>query len=71
MDTKWNELDIPTLRSLYEAESGRLKTALINGAAWDDTFELRQRVTDLAIALHRKRFYTTRHPAANDSRSRE
>ena len=55
MDVNWSSYDLPTLKILYEAEAARLRDALINGSTWEETWEQRKKVTDLAIALHKKR----------------
>jgi hypothetical protein len=52
--TLWS-LDLDTLKLLYDKEAAALRTALINGASWEDVKEQRKIVTDLAITLHKKR----------------
>lgn len=55
MDKYLSSLDLETLKLLYETETAQLRTALINGALWEDVQSQRIRVTELAIALHQKR----------------
>ena len=55
MDKHLSSLDIETLKALYEHESAMLKTALLNGALWEEVQSQRIRVTELSIALHQKR----------------
>lgn len=54
MKINWRELEVEALRTLYEKESAALKTALLNGSTWEEVQELRKKVTDLSIALHKK-----------------
>ena len=55
-------LDLNTLKALYEAEAAALQDSLLNGTSWEEARDQRQAVTELAIAIHNKRFNT--HPAA-------
>ena len=48
------QMDLTTLKTTYEKEAAALRTALINGASWEDVKEQRLRVTQLAIEVHRK-----------------
>lgn len=68
METKWNELDVDTLQTLYEQETGNLKSALLNGTPWEELREQRQKVTELSIALHKK-IHTSTNPAESTDRS--
>ena len=70
MQMKWSELDIPTLKGIYEKEAADLKAALISGSSWEELREQRQKVTDLAIALHKKRFFGA-NPAESSLRKEE
>lgn len=47
-------MELEALRALFERESNGLKTALLNGATWEEVQEQRKKVTELSIALHRK-----------------
>jgi hypothetical protein len=67
MDNALANLDLKTLRDMYEKESGVLRTALINGSSWEEMREQRLRVTEISIAMHRKR-QGGGHPAGNDHR---
>ena len=67
MKVKWNELNLDELREVYERESTRLKTSLLNGSSWDELKEQRLKVTELAIALHKK-INTSANPAESTGR---
>lgn len=67
MKVKWNELNLDELREVYEKESALLKTSLLNGSSWDELKEQRQKVTELAIALHKK-INTSANPAESTGR---
>ena len=69
MDKNLSSLDLNTLKGMYEKESGELKAALLRGAGWDDLREQRHRVTDLAIAIHKKRMMPGNNPAEASTRS--
>lgn len=64
----WSELDVDSLRNAYETEAAKLKSSLLNGASWDDLKDQRKKVTDLAIALHKK-VNTASNPAESADRS--
>jgi hypothetical protein len=71
MQTNWNELDVNELRDVYEKESSKLKASLLSGTSWEELKELkdqRQKVTELAIALHKK-INTSSNPAESTDRS--
>lgn len=68
MEMNWSELDVDSLRDAYEIEAAKLKSSLLNGASWDDLKGQRKKVTDLAIALHKK-VNTTSNPAESADRS--
>jgi hypothetical protein len=61
-------LDLDTIKILYEQESAKLKTALLNGLPWEELGDQRQKVTELAIALHKK-INSTPNPAESTDRS--
>lgn len=64
----WGELSTDALRELYEKESTDLKKALLNGSTWDEVKDQRRKVTELAIALHKK-INTSDNPAESVDRS--
>ena len=68
MDNSLSNYDINTLKLMYEKESAALKAALISGTSWEELRDKRQVVTDLAIAIHQKRFRINNNPAENDNR---
>jgi hypothetical protein len=55
MENSLAHLDLASLQDLHRRESARLNELLINGALWDEVRELKLKVTDLAIAIHKKR----------------
>jgi len=61
-------LDINILKEMYEKEAMVLKTALLNGASWDEVRDQRRKVTEISIALHKLRF-DSNNPAESSSRS--
>ena len=67
MDMKLCSYDLPVLKVMYEQEAEVLQRALLNGATWEEVREQRKKVTDLAIAMHKKRFAST-NPAESSSR---
>jgi len=68
MEVNWSDLDIDALREAYEKESAQLKASLLSGTLWDDMKDQRKKVTELAIALHKK-LHTSGNPAESMDRS--
>jgi hypothetical protein len=68
MEMNWSEMDIDELRDVYEKESSKLKISLINGISWEELKDQRTKVTELAIALHKK-INSTSNPAESIDRS--
>lgn len=68
MEMNWSELDVDALRDAYEKESARLKASLISGSSWEEMKDQRKKVTELAIALHKK-INTSGNPAESIDRS--
>jgi hypothetical protein len=68
MDKYLSSLDLETLKLLYENETAQLRTALLNGALWEDVQAQRIKVTELAIALHQKRMASS-NPAEISTRN--
>jgi len=64
----WNELGVDELRETYEKESSKLKASLLKGTSWEELKEQRLKVTELAIALHKK-VNTSSNPAESTDRS--
>ena len=56
-------LDIDTLQKLYQKEVELLQSALIAGASWDSLKGQKNRVTELAIIIHRKKYPLHFNPA--------
>jgi len=68
MELNWNELDVDALRNVYEKESAKLKSSLLSGSSWEELKDQRQKVTELAIALHKK-INNSGNPAESADRS--
>ena len=57
-----------SLKNNYEKELANLKALLLGGSSWDDMKDQRKKVTELAIALHKK-MNTSGNPAESTDRS--
>lgn len=68
MNSNWDELDAESLKKMYNAESAKLKDALLNGSSWEETRDQRRKVTELSIALHKK-MHSSENPAESPGRS--
>lgn len=68
MESNWSELGEDELRDAFEKESAKLKASLISGSSWEDLKDQRQKVTELAIALHKK-INASSNPAESTDRS--
>lgn len=68
MKSNWSELGEDELRDAFEKESAKLKASLISGSSWEDLKDQRQKVTELAIALHKK-INASSNPAESTDRS--
>jgi len=67
MERKLWGLDLNILKNMYDREAASLKTALLNGASWDEVKDQRRKVTELSIAIHKLR-YRSGNPAESSSR---
>jgi hypothetical protein len=65
---KWSEFDVNELRDTYEKESAKLKASLLSGTSWEALKDQRKKVTELAIALHKK-INSSSNPAESTDRS--
>ena len=63
MDSEFYGLDLDTLQTLYQEEAKRLNTALLAGATWESVKEQKQKVTELAIVIHKKKYPLYFNPA--------
>jgi hypothetical protein len=68
MEMNWSELDIDSLREVYETEASKLKTSLLNGSSWEEMKDKRKIVTELAIELNKK-INASGNPAESVDRS--
>ncbi|MDB5251845.1 MAG: hypothetical protein JWP27_1014 [Flaviaesturariibacter sp.] len=65
-------LKLDTLKDMYANAAANLKTALLEGADWEELQEYRHDVTELEIALYKKiRTGQGLHPAGNQNRTTE
>jgi len=69
MNINWSEMDAEALRDVYEKESAKLKASLLSGTPWEEMKDQRQKVTELAIALHKKINSSSGNPAESVDRS--
>ncbi|MGE5520728.1 MAG: hypothetical protein ACM3VS_12425 [Candidatus Dadabacteria bacterium] len=63
MNAQYENLDLSTLRSMYDKKIQKLNSRLINGADWDDVADLRADVTELSIAIGYKSPGSVMNPA--------
>jgi len=63
MDSEFHVLDVDTLQALYQEEANRLNAELLGGATWDSVKEQKQKVVEIAIALHKKKYPLHFNPA--------
>jgi hypothetical protein len=67
MNNELHHIDLDSLVRMHQTATFRLQAALLNGAAWHDVHDQRELVTELSIAIQRRRS-ATGHPAASMSR---
>jgi len=63
MDSEYYELDLNALQAMYQEEAKRLSSELLAGATWDSVKEQKQKVTELAIVIHKKKYPLYFNPA--------
>ncbi|TCZ72792.1 hypothetical protein [Flaviaesturariibacter aridisoli] len=68
MNQELHHIDLESLVRMHQTASFRLQAALLNGATWQEVQDQRELVTELSIAIQRRRSRRT-HPAANSGRS--
>ena len=68
MQMNWGDLGVDELRDAYKKESAQLKASLLSGMLWEELKDQRQKVTELAIALHKK-INASSNPAESTDRS--
>jgi hypothetical protein len=56
MDIDLDNLDLNELESLHNKILDSLQTALLNGASWEEVQVQRKIVTELAVAIHKRRY---------------
>lgn len=57
MEIDLSSLDLEQLKTIYEKADADLKNALLGGDSWKDVQDKRKTVTELAILMHKKRFF--------------
>lgn len=54
MNMEYASLEVSELRALYLQKTNELSHALLSGREWKDLQEVRDEVTNIAIALHKR-----------------
>lgn len=67
MERNLCSFELEALKKLYEAEAEKLTVSLLNGATWEEVKDQRKLVTDLAIAVHKKK-HSNSNPAETSMR---
>ena len=67
MERNQCSFELEALKKLYEAEAEKLTVSLLNGATWEEVKDQRKLVTDLAIAVHKKK-HSNSNPAETSMR---
>ena len=63
MDSEFHRLDLYTLQDMYQEEAARLNAELLGGATWESVKDQKQKVTELAIVIHKKKYPLYFNPA--------
>ena len=67
MNSEFHYLDIDALQALYQREVNRLKEQLLEGASRESVKDQKNKVTELAIIIHKKKYPLYFNPAEFDS----
>lgn len=54
MEMNLTGFDLEALETMHQQEDAALKAALLQGEPWDELADQRYKVTQLAIAIHKK-----------------
>ena len=54
MNLHLSNLDLDTLKDMYEKSQAELTSSLLSGALWTEVKEQRKKLTEIAIVLHKK-----------------
>ena len=54
MNLSLSNLDLDTLKAMYDKGQAELTSSLLSGALWNDLKEQRKKLTEIAIVLHKK-----------------
>ena len=63
MDRDFYQMDLDKLQAIYQNEVNYLKTELLKGSTWESMKEQKNKVTELAIIIHKKRYPLHFNPA--------
>lgn len=67
-NVEFQNIDYYTLAEQYLKETGELRQSLLEGVPWEDLRNKKNLITQLAIALHRRKPYNF-NPAESPSRN--
>ena len=67
MNEELHHIDLESLVRMHQTASFRLQAALLSGATWQEVQDQRELVTELSIAIQRRRTRRS-HPAADTGR---
>ncbi|GAB4093193.1 hypothetical protein [Flaviaesturariibacter terrae] len=67
MKEELHHINLDSLVRMHQTASFRLQAALLNGATWQEVHEQRELVTELSIAIQKRRSRGG-HPAADSER---
>jgi len=54
MNLPLSNLDLDTLKAMYEKAQAELTASLLSGTLWNEVKEQRKKLTEIAIVLHKK-----------------
>lgn len=63
MDRDFHQMDLDKLQAIYQNEVNYLKAELLKGSTWESLKEQKNKVTELAIIIHKKRYPLHFNPA--------
>lgn len=66
VDMKFDNLDLSSLKRIYETANLKFQEALIQGAEWREMQDQREFLVELAVAIQRKEPSYFMHPAASE-----
>ena len=54
MNSELTQLELNTLKSMYEARVKELLQCLLSGASWESMKEIREELSELSLAMYEK-----------------